>query len=57
MLKENKAREIFQKKKIFYPLIRKRTCAYQGVRNVGFRKFWRALFSYHTRFEICPFAL
>ena len=57
MLKENKAREIFQKKKIFYPLIRKRACAYQGARNVGFRKFWRALFSYHTRFEICPFAL
>ena len=28
-----------------------RTCAYHGVRNV-FRKIWRALFSWNTRFEV-----
>ena len=27
------------------------------VRNVVFRKLWRALFSWKTRFEIRPFAL
>ena len=32
-------------------------CAYQGVRNVRFRKIWRAFFSCNTRFEIRPFAL
>ena len=31
---ENKARQIFRKTNISYPLIR--TCAYQGVRNVRF---------------------
>ena len=31
-------RKIFLKSKISYPLIRTRTCAYQGVRNVGFLK-------------------
>ena len=40
-----------------YSLIRTRTCAYQGVRNVPFRKIWRALFSWNTHFEIRPFAL
>ena len=34
-----------------------RTCAYQGVRNAVFWKIWHALFSWNTRFEICPFAL
>ena len=29
-------RKIFRKTNISYPLIRTRTCAYQGVRNVGF---------------------
>ena len=33
---ENKARQIFRKTNISYPLIRTRTCAYQGVRNVRF---------------------
>ena len=33
-------------------------CAYhQGVRNVRFRKIWRALFSCNTRFEIQTSAL
>ena len=36
VFQENKARQIFQKTNISYPLIRTRTCAYQGVRNVRF---------------------
>ena len=44
VFQENKARQIFRKTNISYPLIRTRMCAYQGVRNV-FRKIWRALFS------------
>ena len=43
---------------ISYPLIRTRTWAYQELRKVPFfRKIWRALFSWNTRFEIRPFAL
>ena len=36
MFKENKARRISRKTNIFPPLMRTRTCAYQGVRNVRF---------------------
>ena len=36
MFQENKARQIFRKTNISYPLIRTCTCAYQGVRNVRF---------------------
>ena len=36
VLQENKERQIFRKTNISYPLIRTRTCAYQGVRNVRF---------------------
>ena len=39
VFRENKARQIFRKTNISYPLIRTRTCAYQGVRNVCFEKF------------------
>ena len=35
-LQENKARQIFRKTNISYPLIRIRACAYQGIRNVSF---------------------
>ena len=45
------------KTNISYSLIRTRTCAYHGVRNVPFQKIWRALFSWNTHFEIRPFAL
>ena len=38
VFQENKARQIFRKTNISYPLIRTRTCAYQGVRNVRFSK-------------------
>ena len=34
-----------------------RTCANQGLRNVRFRKTWRALFSWNANFEIHSFAL
>ena len=40
----NKARQIFRKTNISYTLVCTRKCAYQGVRNVIFRKIWRALF-------------
>ena len=36
VFQENKARQIFRKTSISYPLIRTRTCAYQGLRNVSF---------------------
>ena len=36
VFQENKARQIFLKTNIFYPLTRTRTCAYQGVKNVRF---------------------
>ena len=36
VFQENKARQIFRKTNISYPLIRSRRCAYQGVRNVCF---------------------
>ena len=36
VFQENKARQIFRKTNISYLLIRTRTCAYQGVRNVRF---------------------
>ena len=52
---ENKARQIFQKTNISYPLIRTHTCAYEEVRNVRFSEnltrfvflkdsFWNSLF-------------
>ena len=36
VFQENKARQIFQKTNISYPLIWTRMCVYQGVRNVRF---------------------
>ena len=55
VFQENKARQIFRKTNIFYPLIRSRTCAYHRVRNVHFSEnlacfvflknpFWDSLF-------------
>ena len=52
VFQENKARQIFRKTNISYPL-----CAYQRIRNIRFQKLWRALFSWNTRFEIRPFFL
>ena len=58
VLQENKARQIVQKTKAFYPLIRASRCAYQGVRDCFFfSEIWRALFSCKIRFDIRPFAV
>ena len=54
---KNKAVQIFREMNVFYPLIRTRTCAYQGVRNVHFWKIWTVLLSSYFCFEIRPFAL
>ena len=44
-------------RQISYPLIRTRTCVYQGVRNVRFWKVWRTLFFCYLRFGIRSFVL
>ena len=44
VFQEKKAHQILRKTNIFYPLIRTRTCAYQGVQNVRFSENWRAFF-------------
>ena len=55
LFQENKARQIFRKINISYPLIRTCTCTYQGVRNDHFAEnlthilflkhpFWNSLF-------------
>ena len=54
---DNKARQIFKKMNISYPLTGTRTFVYQGVRNVCFSETWRALYSCSTCFEIRPFVL
>ena len=36
VFQEKKARQIFRKTNIFYSMIRTRTCAYQGVKNIHF---------------------
>ena len=54
--KKNKARKIFRKKNIYYPLVRRRACACQEVMFI-FQKIWHALFSCNTRFEIRPIVL
>ena len=58
VLQEGKASQISPKTNISYPLIRTRTCAYQGGEKcLFFGKIWRPLFSYNTCFEIRPYAL
>ena len=63
LFQEHKARQIFWKTNISYPLTRTRTCVYQGVRNVYFSEnlacfvflkhpFWDSLFCLTTD-EIC----
>ena len=47
----------FLEKTISYPMIRKRICAYQGVKMFAFRKIWIAFFSRYLRFAIRSFAL
>ena len=55
--KKTKHFKFSEKRTFLTPLIRTRTYVYQGVRNIFFRKIWRALFSWNTHFEIYPFAL
>ena len=57
MFQENKARQIFRKTNISYPLIRTRTCAYEGERNVRFSENLACFVFLNTHFEIHPFAL
>ena len=53
--KKNKARQIFQKTNISYPLIRTSTCAYQGVRNVRFSENLTCLVFFKHPFRDSPF--
>ena len=58
VFQKNKARQIFHKKTISYPLIRIRTCAYQGVRNVFFSGEFGVLCFLETpvlRFALLPY--
>ena len=55
--KKTKQRQIFRQTSISYPLIQTCLCACRGVKDVFFRKIWRALFSWHAHFEIHPFVL
>ena len=58
VLQKNKEPQIFRKTNISYPLIRTRTCPYQGGEKCSFfQKIWCALFSYNTYFEIRLFTL
>ena len=57
VFQENKARHIFRKTNISYPLIHTRTCAYHWVGNVRVSENLTALFSWNTRFEIRSFTL
>ena len=57
VFQENKARQIFRKTNIFYPLIRTRACAYQGVKDVRFSENLACFVFLSTCSEIRPFAL
>ena len=58
LFQENKARQIFRKMKISYPMIHTRTCAYQGVRNVCFLENLAHFVFFETpvlRFALLPY--
>ena len=57
MFQENKARQIFRKANISYPLIRIRTCAYQGVKNVLFSEILACFIFLKHPFPDSPFCL
>ena len=58
VFQENKALQIFGKTNISYPPdTHTYVCVSGGKKYFFFRKIWRALFSWNTHFEICPFAL
>ena len=54
---ESKARQNFRKTNISYPLIRTRTCAYQGVRNVCFSEILTYFAFLKHPFRDSPFCL
>ena len=57
MFQENKTCQIFRKTNFFYPLIGKRTCAYQVLKNVCFSvKFTCFVFLKHLFLDL-PFCL
>ena len=47
VFQKKKARQIFRKTNIFYPLIRTSTCAHQGVKNVRFTENLACFFLKH----------
>ena len=58
VFQENKARQIFRKTNISFPLIRTPTCAYQGARNVRFFGKFGVLWFLETpvlRFALLPY--
>ena len=57
VFQENKAHQIFRKTNISYPLIRRRTCAYQGVRNVRFSENLACFVFLKHPFRDSPFCL
>ena len=57
VFQENKAHQIFRKTNISYPLIRTRTCVYQGVRNVCFPENLMCFVSLKHLFWNSPFCL
>ena len=57
MSQENKPGQIFRKTNISYPLMDKRTCAYQGVRNVRFSENLSCFVFLKHPFSDSPFAL
>ena len=57
MFQENKARQIFRKTNISYPLIRTSTCVYQWVRNVRFSENLACFVFLKHPFSDSPFYL
>ena len=57
VFQENKARQIFPKTKISYPLISTRTCAYQRVRNVRYSENLACFVFLKHPFWVSPFCL
>ena len=57
VFQENKARQIFRVTNISYPLIRTRTCAYLGVRNVSFSENLPCFVFLKHPFSDSPFCL
>ena len=57
VFQEDKARQIFWKTNISYPLIRTRTCAYKEVRNVRFSESLACFFFLKYPFWDSPFCL